>query len=74
MEQVFERHNRTFSVKTIIQIGLQTLESIRYLHTKGLVYNNINSRHILPGIGSSNHKLHLVDYSSCMPYKNQKNN
>lgn len=53
-------------------MGLKILDTISYLHIKGLVHNNINPKHILPGVGDQNHQLYLVDFSQTSRYKDIK--
>lgn len=42
LEDVFDLCDRKFSIKTTIQIALQMISRLEYLHSKGLLYRDLN--------------------------------
>ena len=44
LSKLFEMHKRTFSLKTILQIAIQTIDRVEFLHGRGLIYRYFISR------------------------------
>ena len=38
LAKLFDMHKRTFSLKTILQIAIQTIARVEFLHGRGLIY------------------------------------
>ena len=38
LAKLFDMHKRTFSLKTILQIAIQTIDRVEFLHGRGLIY------------------------------------
>ena len=58
----------TFSMKTSLQIGIKTIESLRLLHQHGWLHLDIKPSNILIGHGKSQ-ELHLIDFGISQTYK-----
>ena len=41
LAKLFEMHKRTFSLKTILQIAIQTIDRVEFLHGRGLIYRYV---------------------------------
>ena len=38
LETLFKKCNYSFSMKTILQIAIQTIDRIQYVHSRGIIY------------------------------------
>jgi serine/threonine protein kinase len=67
LEHYLHKRERSFSIKTVCQIGIVLIESIRKLHSLGVVHNDLKLQNIL--VGDSNGKnlsrLTLIDFGLC---------
>lgn len=69
--QHLKNESGTFSLKMVLQTGIQMLDLLKSLHAKGLVHRDIKPDNILIGTTNENYKerhLYLVDFGLCKPF------
>lgn len=74
LHDVYMKHNRFFSNRTIIRIGLQLVRLIRYIHGRGFVHGDIHLKNILLGPHANDkNQLYLVDFGKSKPAHRDRN-
>lgn len=68
IEQLKQKCNGRFSLKTSLMLGLQMLERIKYVHECGLLHGDIKPENFLIGLTKLKHKLFLIDFELAHPY------
>jgi serine/threonine protein kinase len=67
LDQLFFE-KQIFSLKLILQIGIQILYLLKSIHEKGLIHRDIKPDNFLLGVDSEKNKLFLIDFGLCKPY------
>ena len=67
LEQLFIER-KTFSLKLILQIGIQVLFLLKAIHEKNLVHRDIKPDNFLLGINSEKNQIFLIDFGLCKSY------
>ena len=83
LDVIFKRFNNKFPSETILMIGLQVLDRIQHVHSKGYLHRDIKPDNFLVGKGSESNKIYMIDfglarryenkYGAHIPYKDNKN-
>jgi serine/threonine protein kinase len=67
LEYLKEKSN-TFSLKLVLQIGIQALNLLKTIHEKGLVHRDIKPENFLLGLGEKSKQIYLIDFGLCKSY------
>ena len=67
LETLLEK-KKTFSLKLVLQIGIQILELLETIHSKGLVHRDIKPENFLLGLGDDKKHLYIIDFGFCRSY------
>jgi casein kinase I homolog HRR25 len=74
LEQLLQYCDGKFTLKTVLLIADQLVDRIAWLHSKNLVYNDIDSENFLVGLGQKADKIFIVDLGNCRKFVDDENN
>jgi len=68
--QSIKNSNGSFSLKLVLQIGIQTILILKTIHTKGLVHRDIKPDNFLVSKNEKIKQLYIIDFGFCKTYMN----
>ena len=68
--QSIKNTRETFSLKLILQIGIQIISILKTIHDKGLVHRDIKPDNFLVGKNEKNKQIYIIDFGFCKTYMN----
>ena len=68
MDKLFSECEKSFTYKTIFQIGYQMVERIQYVHSKGYIHRDIKPGNFVIGRGDKNKIIYLIDFGLSKRY------
>ena len=68
LEELFSFCNKTFSLKTILMIGIQVLNRIEKFHAEGFIHRDIKPDNFLIGVSKKKGRIYLIDFGLSKKY------
>ena len=72
LEDLFSFCSNRFSLKTILLITMQVLDSIEKIHQKGIVHRDIKPDNFLIGYGKTRNKIFIIDFGLSKRFINKE--
>ena len=70
LETTFKKFNKKFSLSTVLNIGIQIINILEYVHNKDYIHRDIKPDSFLLGIGRETSKIYIIDFGMAIKYKN----
>jgi serine/threonine protein kinase len=71
--QMIKERKQSFSLKLVLQIGIQIILLLKMIHDKGLIHRDIKPDNFLIGLGMKNKQIYLIDFGFCKTFLNNEN-
>lgn len=68
--QTLKERKERFSLKLVLQIGIQTINLLRMIHDKGLVHRDIKPDNFLLGLNNKKTQIYIIDFGFCKTFLN----
>jgi len=69
LSDLFYKHQKQFSLKTVLMLADQMLERLELLHEKGVVHRDIKPGNFVLGRGSASSCVYLIDFGLAHKYR-----
>ena len=63
------KSKKKFSLKTVLQLGINILRGLERIHLKGVVHRDLKPENILLGLDEEYNKLYIVDFGISKIYR-----
>lgn len=68
--QSLKERKGNFSLKLVLQIGIQIINLLKMIHNKGLVHRDIKPDNFLLGLNNKNRQIYIIDFGFCKTFLN----
>lgn len=70
LEDLFNRSQRKFSIKTVLMIADQMIQHIEYFHIHHFLHRDVKPDNFLIGLGKNQDQIYIIDYGLAKKYYN----
>ncbi|KAG1740802.1 kinase-like domain-containing protein [Suillus paluster] len=68
LQDLFLAHDRKFSLHTVVNLGIQLLSCLEYIHLNNYVHCDIKPQNVLVGLGHLKHTAFIIDFGIAKEY------
>jgi len=69
IQKFFQSGEKPLPLTTALNVGLQIMESLEYIHSKNYTHNDIKAQNVLLGYGQDKDTVYLVDFGLGCKYR-----
>jgi serine/threonine protein kinase len=69
LEDLFDRCNRQFSLKTVLMLADQMISCLEFIHNKNFIHRDVKPDNFVIGIGARANQVFVIDYGLAKKYR-----
>lgn len=71
LSDLFQFKEKSFSLETVLMLGIQMLTRIEYIHEKGFIHRDIKPENFVIGLNEKSNIVHIIDFGLSKRYKDK---
>jgi serine/threonine protein kinase len=71
LSDLFQFKEKSFSLETVLMIGIQILTRIEFIHEKGFIHRDIKPENFVIGLNEKSNVVHIIDFGLSKRYKDK---
>ena len=71
LSDLFQFKEKSFSIETVLMIGIQILTRIEFIHEKGFIHRDIKPENFVIGLNEKSNVVHIIDFGLSKRYKDK---
>ena len=74
LENLFQKFNKKFSLKTACMVGIQMIDRIEFIHSRKIIHRDIKPDNFVIGRGKLSHVVYILDFGLAKKYWSSRQN
>jgi len=71
LSDLFQFKDKSFSLETVLMLGIQMLTRIEFIHEKGFIHRDIKPENFVIGLNERSNIVHIIDFGLSKRYKDK---
>ena len=71
LSDLFQFKEKSFSIETVLMLGIQMLTRIEFIHEKGFIHRDIKPENFVIGLNERSNIVHIIDFGLSKRYKDK---
>lgn len=71
ISDLFQFKEKSFSLETVLMIGIQMITRIEFIHEKGFIHRDIKPENFVIGLNEKSNLVHIIDFGLSKRYKDK---
>ena len=72
LEDIFQKQQKKFSIKTVCMTGIQMLDRLEFVHQKNIIHRDIKPDNFVLGLDNKSHIIYVLDFGLSKKYRSSR--
>ena len=72
IEDIFQKQQKKFSIKTVCMAGIQMLDRLEFVHNKNIIHRDIKPDNFVLGLENKSHIIYVLDFGLSKKYRSSR--
>jgi len=72
IEDIFQKQQKKFSIKTVCMTGIQMLDRLEFVHNKNIIHRDIKPDNFVLGLDNKSHIIYVLDFGLSKKFRSSR--